>query len=212
MSLLTTASTHPSWHYLHGSTICSLDQGATSTFFRTQWPRLTIGLDNIPDTDLAQVLVSSLARVHEGLCSPYNTPDAVLPHRLWFQLILEVVASVHEGLRNVQLASPLATTNIAHSDAFDLLDGDKVALITKIYEILGWLTNFFQEDRDTYSDAEHLQSGYAAQSNDVAILSKSLQLINTIRPCLQGIPPQQGSTLNPSRCRHLVCSPTWPPY
>jgi hypothetical protein len=124
-------------------------------------------LDNIPDTDLARVLVSSLARVREGICSPYNTPDAVLPCRLWFQLILEVVASVHEGLRNVQLASPLAVNNIANSDAFDHLDGDEVALMTKIYEILGWLIDFFHEDRDTYGDAERLhcsrcmQSGYA---------------------------------------------------
>jgi hypothetical protein len=45
---------------------------------------------------------------------------------------------------------------------------------------------FFQEDEDTYSDAVRLhcsrcvQSGYATQSTDVAILSQSLQLANAI--------------------------------
>jgi hypothetical protein len=143
-------------------------------------------LDNIPDTDIACVVVQSLAHVQEGLCSPYNTPDAILPHHLWLKLVLEVLTSVHEGLRNVQLVSPLASTNIADSNAFDHLDGDEVALMTKSYEILGWIKDFFQEDGDTYGDAECLhclqciQSGYATQSNDTATLSKSLQLMNSI--------------------------------
>jgi hypothetical protein len=42
-SLLTTASIHPSQHYPHGSAICSPGQEATSTSFRTWWPRLMIG-------------------------------------------------------------------------------------------------------------------------------------------------------------------------
>jgi hypothetical protein len=96
-----------------------------------------LALDNIPNTDSARLVVQSLWRVREGLCSPFNTPDAILPRRLWLELILEVLASVHEGLRNAQLASPLATTDIANSDAFDHLDGDEVSLMTKSYEILG---------------------------------------------------------------------------
>jgi hypothetical protein len=111
------------------------------------WIHHPLHLNNIPDTDLARVLVSSLARVHEGLCSLYNTPDAVLPRHQWLQLILEVVALVHEGLCNVQLASPLAASKIANSDAFDHLDGDEVALMMKIYEILGWLTDFSKRMR-----------------------------------------------------------------
>jgi hypothetical protein len=145
-----------------------------------------LSLDNIPNTDIARLVVQSLARVREGLCSPFNTPDAILPRRLWLELVLEVLASVHEGLRNAQLASPLAETEIHQSDAFDLMDGDEVALITKSYEILGWLKDFFQEDGDTYGDAERLHcsrcvlSGYATQSQDAEILSKSLQLTNSI--------------------------------
>jgi hypothetical protein len=42
-SLPTTVSTHPSRHYLHGSTTCSPDPEVTSTSFRAQWPRLMIG-------------------------------------------------------------------------------------------------------------------------------------------------------------------------
>jgi hypothetical protein len=61
-----------------------------------------------------------------------------------------------------------------------------VSLVTKSYEILGWLKDFFQEDGDTYGDAECLhcsrcvQSGYATQAHDAAELSKSLQLTNAI--------------------------------
>jgi hypothetical protein len=145
-----------------------------------------LALDNIPNTDMARLIVQSLARVREGLCSPFNTPDAILPRRLWLELVLEVLASVHEGLRNAQLASPLAEADIANSDAFDLMDGDEVALVTKSYEILGWLKDFFQEDGDTYDDAECLhcsrcvQSGYATQAQDAEALSKSLQLTNSI--------------------------------
>jgi hypothetical protein len=101
-------------------------------------------------------------------------------------LVLKVLASVHEGLRNAQLASPLAEADIANSDAFDLMDGDEVALVTKSYEILGWLKDFFQEDGDTYGDAVRLhcsrcvQSGYATQAQDAEALSRSLQLTNSI--------------------------------
>jgi hypothetical protein len=145
-----------------------------------------LSLDNIPNTDIARLVVQSLARTREGLCSPFNTPDAILPRRLWLELVLEVLASVHEGLRNAQLASPLAEADIANSDAFDLMDGDEVALVTKSYEILGWLKDFFQEDGDTYGDAVRLhcsrcvQSGYATQAQDAEALSQSLQLTNSI--------------------------------
>jgi hypothetical protein len=145
-----------------------------------------LSLDNIPNTDIARLVVQSLARVREGLCSPFNTPDAILPRRLWLELVLEVLASVHEGLRNAQLASPLAEADVANSDAFDLMDGDEVAIVTKSYEILGWLKDFFQEDGDTYGDAARLhcsrciQSGYATQAQDADTLSRSLQLTNSI--------------------------------
>jgi hypothetical protein len=145
-----------------------------------------LSLDSIPNTDAARLVVQSLARVQEGICSPFNTPDAILPRRLWLQLLLEVFASVHEGLRNAQLASPLASSAIEDSDAFNHLDGDEVSLMTKSYEILGWIKDFFHEDGDTYGDAERLhcsrcvQSGYATQAQDAAELSKSLQLTNTI--------------------------------
>jgi hypothetical protein len=84
------------------------------------------------------------------------------------------------------LASPLAEADIANSDAFDLMDGDEVTLVTKSYEILGWLKDFFQEDGDTYGDAVRLhcsrcvQSGYATQAQDAETLSRSLQLTNSI--------------------------------
>jgi hypothetical protein len=145
-----------------------------------------LSLDNIPNTDAACLLVQSLTRTQEGLCSPFNTPDAILPRRLWLELVLEVLASVHEGLCNAQLASPLAEADIANSDAFDLMNGNEVALVTKSYEILGWLKDFFQEDGDTYGDAVRLhcscciQSGYASQSRDAETLSQSLQLTNSI--------------------------------
>jgi hypothetical protein len=143
-------------------------------------------LDNIPDTDIAWVTVHSLARVREALCSPYNTPDATFPRCLWLKLVLEVLASVHKGLRNVQLASPFASPDISNSDALDDLDGDEVALMTRSYEILGWTKDFSQEDGDINGDALHVhcsrcvQSSYLTQSSNAEALSKSLQLTTAI--------------------------------
>jgi hypothetical protein len=110
-------------------------------------------LDNILDMDLARVTVHSLARVWEALCSPFNTPDATLPRRLWLQMVLELFASIHKGLRNAQLASPLASPDIDDSDTFDNTDGDEVALMTHCYKILGWLQDFFHKDGDVHGGA-----------------------------------------------------------
>jgi hypothetical protein len=143
-------------------------------------------LDNIPDTDLARNAVYSLARVREALCSPYNTPDATFNRPQWLQMILELVASIHEGLRNVQLASPSAADDPANSDAFDHMNGHEVGLSTRIYEILGWISDFFAEDGDVNSDtlrvhcSRCVQSAHLHQSSDADSLSQSLQLTAAI--------------------------------
>jgi hypothetical protein len=143
-------------------------------------------LDNIPDSDLARNAVYSLARVREALCSPYNTPDATFGRQQWLQLILELVASIHEGLRNVQLASPSAVDDPANSDAFDHMNGHEVGLMTRIYEILGWISDFFAEDGDVNSDMQrvhcsrYIQSAHLHQYSDAETLSRSLQLTAAI--------------------------------
>jgi hypothetical protein len=143
-------------------------------------------LNNIPDTDAARVAVHSLNRVRETLCSPFNTPDAVLPRRLWLQMVLELLAIIHEGLRNAQLACPLAANDIGESTAFDDTDGDKVAIMSRCHEILGWLRDFFLESDTSYAKATRLhcsrciQSGYCLQHKDAESLSRSLQLTNAI--------------------------------
>ena len=143
-------------------------------------------LDNILDSDLACNMVYSLAHIQEALCSPYNTPDATFGRQQWLQMILELVASIHEGLRNVQLASPSAAEDPSHSDAFDNMNGHKVSLMTQIYEILGWISNFFAKDGDVNEDVPHvhcsrcIQSAHLHQYTDTQDLSHSLQLMVAI--------------------------------
>ena len=43
--------------------------------------------------------------------------------------------------------------NIVDSNTFDNLNGHKVSLMTQSYEVLSWIKDFFQEDRDVNSDA-----------------------------------------------------------
>jgi hypothetical protein len=143
-------------------------------------------LDNIPDTEAARVAVHSLARIRKTICSPFNTPDATLPRRLWLQMVLELLATIHEGLRNAQLACPLASADIGESTAFDDTDGDEVAIMSRCHEILGWLRDFFLESDASYSSASRVhcsrcvQSGYCLQQQDAESLSRSLQLTNAI--------------------------------
>jgi hypothetical protein len=143
-------------------------------------------LDNIPDTEAARVAVHSLARVRETICSPFNTPDATLPRRLWLQMVLELLATIHEGLRNAQLACPLASEDVGESMAFDDTDGDEVAIMSRCHEILGWLRDFFFETNTSYTSSSRVhcsrcvQSGYCLQQQDAESLSRSLQLTNAI--------------------------------
>jgi hypothetical protein len=101
-------------------------------------------------------------------------------------MVLELLASIHEGLHNAQLASPLASPDIDKSNAFNNTDGDKVTLMTWSYKILGWIRDFFHKDGDIYGGATWIhcsrciQSGYCTQYKDADLLSKSLQLTNTI--------------------------------
>jgi hypothetical protein len=146
-------------------------------------------LDNIPDTNPTQNAVYSLAHVCEALCSLYNTPDATFPHHQWLQLILELVTSIHEGLRNIQLTSPSAAKDPAHSDAFDDLKGHEVSLMTHIYKILGWISDFFTKDEEVNKDILHMHCLRCIQSAHLHLytqahdLSQSLQLMAAIDAC-----------------------------
>jgi hypothetical protein len=135
-------------------------------------------LDNIPDTDITCNAVYSLARVCEALTSPFNTPDATFPHHQWLQLVLELFASVHEGLRNAQLAAPEPSA----SNAFDGLNGNEISLMTRTYEILGWIQDFFHEDGDPGTEtlwvhcSRCIQSGNPPVYSTVRDLAEFLQL------------------------------------
>jgi hypothetical protein len=143
-------------------------------------------LNNILDTDLVCNAVYSLAHIREALCSLYNTLDATFPRQQWLQLVLELFASIHEGLQNVQLASPSVANNISHSNAFNHLNGHEVSITMRIYEILGWILDFFAEDGNVNKDMPHvycshcIQSAHLHQYLQAQDLSRSLQLTAAI--------------------------------
>ena len=62
--------------------------------------------ETIPDNNEAQVTLHTMNRLRQALTSPYNTPDAILDRPSWLCMIMEVVASIHEGFHTMQLASP----------------------------------------------------------------------------------------------------------
>jgi hypothetical protein len=101
-------------------------------------------------------------------------------------MVLKLLAIIHEGLRNAQLACPLAADDVGESTAFDDTDGDEVALMSRCHEILGWLRDFFLESDASFSNVTRLhcsrcvQSGYCLQHQDAEDISRSLQLTNAI--------------------------------
>jgi hypothetical protein len=107
--------------------------------------------ENIPDTEEARLAIHSLARLHQALTCPFNTPDRCFERKDWLKLVLEIVASVHEGICGCQLASSEGQGQVA--DAFYDLNPSEDALSTRIQEVIDDLAGFFWADSD---DSEEL--------------------------------------------------------
>ena len=62
--------------------------------------------DTVPDNNEARSAIHALNCVCQALTSPYNTPDAILNHPTWLRMVMETLASIHEGFHVMQLAAP----------------------------------------------------------------------------------------------------------
>src|SRR6266850_4848149 len=98
--------------------------------------------DSVPDTHTTRVALHGLCRARQALSSPFNTPDAVLPRETWLKFAFELLATVHEGLHNTQLASP----DLQTPDAFHDLTTVERALSARLAEASGWILDFFTKE------------------------------------------------------------------
>jgi hypothetical protein len=106
---------------------------------------------NIPETEEARVALHSLARIRQALSTPFNTPDRCFGREDWLKLVLELIANIHGGIRNCQLAAPEGEGKIA--DAFFDLTTTEEAITSRTRELIGDLAGFYWTDGD---DSEHI--------------------------------------------------------
>ena len=78
------------------------------------------------------------------MTSPFNTPDRILEREQWLRLVLELLASIHEGFRNAQLASP----DYRLTDAFLSLTSDELNIVSKIHDVFTWLLDYCDTEND----------------------------------------------------------------
>ena len=62
--------------------------------------------DTIPNNNEARSALHAMNCVHQVLMSPYNTLDTILDRPTWLRMVMETLASVHEGFHTMQLAAP----------------------------------------------------------------------------------------------------------
>jgi hypothetical protein len=109
-------------------------------------------LDNFGTTDARRAIVYNLARLRDTLASPFNTPDRTLDRAEWLQAAFEIIASVHEGLRNAQLASP----DFVLADTFASLDNQEAPIVHAMHKALDGLLDFFSDpDEDAVDLKTH---------------------------------------------------------
>lgn len=104
--------------------------------------------DNIPDNNEARATIHALNCVCQALISPFNTPDTILDRPTWLRMIMETLASVHEGFHTMQLAAPDGDPPVN----FHNLSPDKLNTVARIYEITGYIHNFCELPDDEQQD------------------------------------------------------------
>ena len=104
--------------------------------------------DTVPDNNEARSAIHALNRVRQALTSPYNTPDAILDRPTWLRMIMETLASVHEGFHTMQLAAPDGDP----PTSFRNLSADELNTVARIYEITGYIHDFCETQDDEHQD------------------------------------------------------------
>ena len=104
--------------------------------------------DTVPDNNEARSAIHTLNRVRQALTSPYNMPDAILDRPTWLRMVMEMLASVHEGFHTMQLAAPDGDppTNFCN------LSPDELNTVACIYEITGFIHDFCETQDDEHQD------------------------------------------------------------
>src|SRR6266850_4517805 len=118
--------------------------------------------DSIPDTHAARVALHGLRRACQALSSPFNTLDAVLPCETWLKFAFELLATIHKGLHNAQLASP----DLQSPDAFHDLTIVERGLSARLAEASGWILDFFSEEDEDHP-VTHTHCLHCVQSVDL---------------------------------------------
>ena len=104
--------------------------------------------DTIPDNNEARAAIHAMNRVCQALTSPTSTPDAILDRPTWLRMIMETLASVHEGFHNMQLAAPDGDPPVN----FRNLSPDELNTVARIYEITGYIHDFCKLPDDDQQD------------------------------------------------------------
>jgi hypothetical protein len=108
-----------------------------------------LNYSNIPDTKEAHSAIFALNRIRQTLSDPFNSPENTFDCETWSRFVLEIVASIHEGLINVQT---FATTNLVPYDAFEDLSAGEVGVITDLKKILDSIDDFFYSESETTNE------------------------------------------------------------
>ena len=135
---------------------------------------------NILDTEEAWLAVHSLTRIRQALACPFNTPDRCFEREEWLKLVLKVLASIHGGLCNCQLASPEEQGKVP--DAFTDLTTTEDAISACIYEVLDDLSGFFWSADNPNNDDNLLKTHCFRCVQTTAInIKNNNQLLKTIQ-------------------------------
>lgn len=110
--------------------------------------------DNVPDSELAWAGVTSLNCLHQVLLTPFNSPEPILGHEDWLRFVLDIVATIHEGLNQAQLTPPDHAGPSAKladiANGFSELDANEIDLVSTIEEVLDWIHAFFIHHDECY--------------------------------------------------------------
>ena len=85
--------------------------------------------DDIPDSEEAHNALYGLNRLRETLTAPFSSPETKWTREQWLRLVLELIATVHEGLINAQL---FTHSNLVPHDAFGGLYLAETGLISRL--------------------------------------------------------------------------------
>ena len=94
--------------------------------------------ETVPNNEDARAAIHAIRRLRQVLTSPYNTPDAILDRPTWLRVIMETLASIHEGFHTAQLASPDEDL----PDSFRNLSPEELNTVGHIFDITGSIHDF----------------------------------------------------------------------